>query len=528
MHLIPKLIKEQKTQEDIYEIYDHLSQLHQFQAPYEVLKDLCKRIGYSFFETGQIIEKNSNMAYYVIKGVLKTTKNLEIQANMWYEGECGFEAQTETHCFTLPLSNYKKFSVSHNLMYQQKKKTLIFNLPILEKLNYRIHDQLIKGFQEIKFVNQDFIQKMDEPSSSLYILQNGILAISKIYEKNLSQYEKLVLPKKFWSDEILIEQLINNGIIGEELSQFDKALYNVQVVSKTATLLMISIQQLKSISQQIFQAIFKISNENNTFREEIYQKKCLELEKLWQNVDKNQILNQDIKKTITFKVLQKKFQSQDQQSQTVDDNLQYIIGNLSYKKMPKFIQQYFRQKNNKIKKKQDLQSRNQNSNSQQQIDQTQIDSQILLAKVQQKIQQQNPSKLLNCQRLFQVKQFNRNKTPSKSEHIRPNTSQILFQFNISNNQEKNKLMKEQKKNQMINKTIISNLQNSKANLIQSIKMQRSSSVFELKENTSHKVSVTQSKTPRENVFQINFQQNQIGKKIKVNQLLLNSQIQEIN
>ena len=32
------------------------------------------------------------MAYFVIKGILKTYENLEIQADMWYEGEIAFEA----------------------------------------------------------------------------------------------------------------------------------------------------------------------------------------------------------------------------------------------------------------------------------------------------------------------------------------------------------------------------------------------------------------------------------------------------
>ncbi|CAD8050495.1 unnamed protein product [Paramecium primaurelia] len=525
MHLIPKLIKQQKTQEDISIIHDYLSQLHQFQAPYEIIKDISKRIGYAYFEKGQNVQKNNNMAYFVIKGILKTYENLEIQADMWYEGEIAFEAQTETHCFTLPLSIYKRLTACHSQMFQLKLKTLISNLPILEKVNYRIKDQLIKGFQEVKFGNKDFVLKMDDTSSSLFILQHGILIVSKIYQKTLSQYEKLILPKKFWFDDIILGKLIDQGFIGEEFIQCDKALYNVQVASKTATLLMISIQQLQQISQQVYQAIYKISIENQALREEIYKEKCQELEKYWQNTNKSQILNQDIKKSISFKVIKKQqSSSQDQQCQTIDDHMQFIISNLSYKKMPTFIQQYFRQKNIKIKKKQDSTQlqRSQNSISLHYVDSNIFDSQILLQKAQHKIQaQQNQQKSL-CLRKSQTRQINRNNTSSKSEHLKPNTAQILFQFNIPQQQENSKIQIEQKKDLIMNKTVLSNFQNLKPDSRQQIK--RSSSVIKFNENQSQNTPGTQSKTPRENMFYIGFQQNQIVKKIKVNQLLLNQQI----
>ncbi|CAK65987.1 unnamed protein product (macronuclear) [Paramecium tetraurelia] len=494
----------------------------QFLLPY---KQISKRIGYAYFEKGQSVQKNNNMAYYVIKGMLRTHENLQIQPDMWYEGEFAFEAQTETHCFMLPLSIYKKFTACHTQMFQQKKKTLISNLPILEKVNYRIQDQLIKGFQEVKFVNKDFVLKMDDPGSSLFILQHGILIVSKTYQKSLSQYEKLVLPKKFWFDDIVLCEFIDKGFIGEEFLSCDKALYNVQVASKTATLLMISIQQLKQISQQVFQAIFKISTDNQFIREEIYKEKCQELEKYWQNTNKSQILSQDIKKTISFKVIQKQSSSQDQQCQTIDDQMQFIIGNLSYKKMPTFIQQYFRQKNIKIKKKQDpLQQlqRSQNSISFHQVDPTIFDSQILIQKVQQKISAQQNQQQSFCLRKSQSRQFNRNKSSSKSEHIKPNASQIVFQFNIPQQQENNKLQNEQKKDQMMNKTIFSNFQTPKPEAKLQIKMKRSTSVIKLNENLSSITPGTQSKTPRENLY-INFSSNQIVKKIKVNQLLLNQQ-----
>ncbi|CAD8066850.1 unnamed protein product [Paramecium sonneborni] len=530
MHLIPKLTKLNKSQEDISAIQDHLSQLPQFQAPYEVLKDLCKTIGYVFFETGQVVQQNNKFAFYIINGLLNTQDNLLIQPEMWYEAEQGFEAKQDTHCFALPLVLYKKFSSTHGVLYQQKKKSLIVNLPIIEKIAPKIQEQLIRLFQEVKFAHTDFIQKMDEPGNSLFILQFGVLSITKNYQKALSHYEKSVLPRKFWFNEIVICELIDQGILGEEFTNQEKALYNVQVISKSASLLMISIQQLKNIFPQVYQSICKMFKEKTTLRDEIYKQKCQELEKNWQNTNKDQMLNQDIKKTISFKVLSKQPSAcQDQQSQTNDDQFGSLIGNLSYKKMPTFIQQYFRQKHIKVKKRQDqYQLNNSNSSSLNNIDST-FDPYVLLQKTQQKMLiQQNSLKQQNGLRLTKTRQMDRKLEQTESQQIRPNTSQIMVQqqFSLGQTQQQQQSQNQQgsgyRQELIQKKTIFQGFHTPKPIIRQLKRMYRSSSVHKIENPPFSLIPQLKNKTPRENMFYLNLQQNYSGQRIKVNQLLHNS------
>ncbi|CAD8152915.1 unnamed protein product [Paramecium octaurelia] len=529
MHLIPKLTKLNKSQEDISAIQDYLSQLPQFQAPYEVLKDLCKTIGYVYFETGQVIQQNNKFAFYVIKGLLQLEDNIQILPEMWYDGDLGFEVKQDTHCFALPIYLYKKFSSIHGVLYQQRKKSILANLPILEKIAPKTQEQLIRLFQEVKFAHTDLIQKMDEPGNALFILQYGVLSLSKNYQKTLSHYEKQVLPRKFWFNEIVICQLSDQGILGEEFTQQEKALYNVKVMSKSASLLMISMQQLKNISPYVFQYVSKMFKEKSILREEIYKQKCQELEKNWQNTNKDQMLNQDIKKTISFKVLSKQTSTcQDQQSQTNEDQFGALFGNLSYQKMPTFIQQYFKQKHIKVKKRQDQYQLNYSNSSINQIDST-FDPFVLLQKTKQKLLvQQHSLKQQNCFRLIKTRQIDRKSEQTKSQQIRPNTSQIAasqqsqFGQTLQLQQSLNQQSLASNSELNLQKIIAQSFHNQKPIFRQFKKIQRSSSVHKMDDIPFSLIPQLKNKTPRDNMFYLNQQQNYLGQRIRVNQLLHNS------
>ncbi|CAD8120442.1 unnamed protein product [Paramecium sonneborni] len=347
-----------KSQEDIAAIQDYMSQLPQFHAPYEILKELCYSMNYKSFKHGEHVNNKSEYAYFILKG--------QILAD---NGDT-FGVDIDTHCIIVPINTYKNFNHTHGSNFQYRKNILLQNITSIDKINSsKIQEKLIRTFTETTLSAGNIIYKQNESAQYLYVLSEGVLQISRFYEKKMTQYEKQVLPKKYWQTEINICQLTNSGVIGEELLYQDLAFYNVKIISKIAVLQMISIKQLKNFLNisVVIQSLQDLFHDKHIQREEIFNQQCEEMEKNWQSTSKQQIINSEIKKTISFKVLKSTSEKQQQTNNTTINITKINISNTPknqdeelaefqrtkspVKKIPNFIQQYFKQKQLESNKK---------------------------------------------------------------------------------------------------------------------------------------------------------------------------------
>ncbi|CAD8119286.1 unnamed protein product [Paramecium sonneborni] len=361
MYLISRLSKVHKSQEDIAAIQDYMSQLQQFHAPYEILKELCYSMNYKSFKHGEHVKNKSEYAYFILKGQILADNGDTYSIDSWYDLDYSFYVVVDTHCIIVPINIYKNFNHTHGSNFQYRKNILLQNITSIDKINSsKIQEKLIRTFIETTLSAGNIIYKQNESAQYLYVLSEGILQISRFYEKNMTHYEKQVLPKKYWQTEINICQLTNSGVIGEELLYQEYAFYNVKVISKIAVLQMISIKQLKNFLNinVVIQSLQDLFHDKHIQREEIYNQQCEEMEKNWQSTSKQMIINSEIKKSFSFKVLKSNSEKQTKNNSTnankinisntpnhQDEELAEFQRTKSpVKKIPNFIQQYFKQK----------------------------------------------------------------------------------------------------------------------------------------------------------------------------------------
>ncbi|KAM3141188.1 hypothetical protein pb186bvf_006796 [Paramecium bursaria] len=346
MHLVQKLAKGTKSPEDIALIIEYLTSHQSFQAPIESLTDLCKHMGYSYMQQGNRYESQSS-AFYLIKGQMLADNGMVFHQDEWFDIVGNIYIVVEAHCITLPWDIYQTFKSQYGSSYQQKRSQILAQVPLLDKINSsKLQDQLVRSFQEYRLGTNICLTKSDEPCQQFYVLTQGKLQISKMYSKFLTQQEKQILPKKFWSQEIFICEMNDQGLIGEEFLFQDKAIYNIKIISKHATFYTLPLQQLRLFPQNIITTLIRMFKEKSLQRDDIFRKKAQEIEKNWKNQDKQILMNNEIKKTISFKVI-KQPQTQkksDQQIQTADVK-DFQNNQLPTRKIPLFMQQYLKLKN---------------------------------------------------------------------------------------------------------------------------------------------------------------------------------------
>ncbi|CAD8182790.1 unnamed protein product [Paramecium pentaurelia] len=322
-----------------------------------------KSMNYKSFKHGEHVNNKSEFAYFILKGQILADNGDSYSVDTWYDLDYSFYVVVDTHCIIVPINTYKNFNHTHGSNFQYRKNILLQNITSIDKINSsKIQEKLIRTFTETTLSAGSIIYKQNEPSQSIYVLSEGVLQISRLYEKKMTHYEKQVLPKKYWQTEINICQLTNSGVIGEELLKQDFAFYNVKVISKIAVLQMISVKQLKNFLNinVVIQSLQDLFNDKHVQREEIFKQQCEEMEKNWQTTSKQQIINSEIKKTISFKVLKSTSEKQQQTNNTTMNMTKINISNTPnhqdeelgefqrtkspIKKIPNFIQQYFKQK----------------------------------------------------------------------------------------------------------------------------------------------------------------------------------------